>query len=87
MKTIGLNNAVESFEMHDSLGNTCAAALFKIGVREFEVYFWDHNSSVARRLTGGIKGCKHAMNAFFERKLTEGFIQPLEGQQGRYIHA
>jgi len=87
MKTIGLKNAVDSFEMHDPLGNTCAAALFKPGVTEFELYLWEFNSSVPKRITGDLGRCQGAMQRFFDRKIAEGFEQPLADQMGKAIRS
>jgi len=85
MKTIGLENAVESFEMHDRLGNTCAAALFKPGDAEYEVYLWDFNSSTPRRVTGDVKRCKDAMQRFYERQTAKGFGMLEADEHGKPI--
>ncbi len=88
MKTIGLKGAIESFEMHDPLGNTCAAALFRNGCHDdFEVHFWDFNSSVPRRCAGTLNNCKLAMDLFFDRKIAEGFIQPFADENGKAVRA
>ncbi len=85
-KTIGLIGSVESFELHDPLGNTCAAALFKNGVSEFELYLWDFNSAIPRRVTGSVSHCKHFMTQFFHAKVAGGFIEPLADVSGNPIN-
>ena len=78
--TIGLKGAVESFELHDSLGNTCAAAMFKTGEETFDLYLWDFNSATPRRHTGSLGIIKCQMQTFFDCKVAAGFIQPTVNQ-------
>lgn len=82
---IGLKGAIESFEMHDPFGNACASALFRTGPSDFEVYFWDFNSTIPRRVTGTLRECKYAMNFFFDVKIEEGFIQPMADENGKAV--
>ncbi len=84
---IGLKGAVESFQLHDPLGNACAAALFKIGADTFELYLWRFNDAIPVRHVDRLAILKNVMNHFFYARLAEGFIQPLADENGKAINS
>ncbi len=71
-----VKGAVESVELFDNSGNCAAAAIWKIGPETFELYLFDYNSSVPRRSVGSLAMVKAQYNAFFHRKIEEGFQAP-----------
>ncbi len=75
-KIIGLAGAVESFQMWDDAGNACAAALFKVGVHEFDLYLWRFNDAVPIKYRGTIGLLKASMEAFHRGMVDAGFIEP-----------
>ncbi len=68
-----IKGALEAFELHDSMGNTCAAAMYKTGPEAFELYLWDFNSAVPRRQVGSLGIIKNAMQVFYDCKVAAGF--------------
>lgn len=84
---IGLKGAVESFQLHDTDGNACAAALFKTGPDSFELALWRFNDAHPVIYRDRLAILKNVMNHFFYARLAEGFIQPLADENGKAINS